>query len=71
MERELGMPQGNIWHGPIDWPFTTKEDEIGTWGVETGIDNILVCGSSARRGGGVSGISGHNAAMKVLECEKG
>jgi len=27
----------------------------------------LICGSSARRGGAVSGIAGHNAAMAALE----
>jgi phytoene dehydrogenase-like protein len=27
----------------------------------------LVCGAGARRGGAVSGIAGHNAAMAVLE----
>jgi phytoene dehydrogenase-like protein len=25
-----------------------------------------VCGAGARRGGGVSGVGGHNAAMAVL-----
>jgi phytoene dehydrogenase-like protein len=28
---------------------------------------LLICGSGARRGGAVSGIAGHNAAMAVLE----
>jgi phytoene dehydrogenase-like protein len=28
---------------------------------------VFLCGSSAHRGGAVSGIPGHNAAMKVLE----
>jgi Phytoene dehydrogenase and related proteins len=36
------------------------------WGVETEFDNVFLCGSSAQRGGAVSGIPGHNAAMKVL-----
>jgi phytoene dehydrogenase-like protein len=27
---------------------------------------VLLCGSGAVRGGAVSGIAGHNAAMKVL-----
>jgi phytoene dehydrogenase-like protein len=27
---------------------------------------VLLCGAGARRGGGVSGIPGHNAAMAVL-----
>ncbi|MGC0369798.1 phytoene desaturase family protein [Microbacterium sp. SLBN-111] len=37
------------------------------WGVETGHARVLVCGSSARRGGAVSGIGGQNAAMAALE----
>jgi phytoene dehydrogenase-like protein len=35
--------------------------------VASGYDRILLCGSGARRGGAVSGIGGHNAAMAVLE----
>jgi len=31
---------------------------------------VFFCGSSAMRGGAVSGIPGHNAAMKVLEIVK-
>jgi phytoene dehydrogenase-like protein len=38
----------------------------GAWGVETDVANLFVCGAGARRGGGVSGIGGHNAAMAVL-----
>lgn len=37
------------------------------WGVETEHRRILICGSSARRGGAVSGIGGQNAAMAALE----
>lgn len=40
--------------------------EPGAWGVETDVANLFVCGAGARRGGGVSGIGGHNAAMAVL-----
>jgi phytoene dehydrogenase-like protein len=38
------------------------------WGVATDIDNLLICGAGARRGGAVSGIGGHNAAQAVLEA---
>jgi phytoene dehydrogenase-like protein len=38
--------------------------------VETEWENVFLCGSSAHRGGAVSGIPGHNAAMKVLELVK-
>ena len=66
LERELRMPRGNIFHGDLAWPFADDPDEVGRWGVETDDPAILVCGSGARRGGGVSGVPGHNAAMAVL-----
>ncbi|WP_028061967.1 phytoene desaturase family protein [Solirubrobacter soli] len=66
LEAELALPGGNIFHRDLLWPFAEEDGEVGTWGVETAYDNVLVCGAGARRGGGVSGIPGHNAAMKVL-----
>ena len=66
LEASLGLPKGNIFHGNLTWPFAERDDEAGTWGVETKYENVLICGSSARRGGAVSGIPGHNAAMQVL-----
>jgi phytoene dehydrogenase-like protein len=69
LEAELGLPQGNIFHNNLTWPFTDDAAQVGTWGVETAYPNLFICGSGAARGGCVSGIPGHNAAMKVLECE--
>jgi phytoene dehydrogenase-like protein len=66
LEAEVGLPGGNIFHRDLQWPFAEDSSEVGTWGVETAYDNVLLCGAGARRGGGVSGIPGHNAAMKVL-----
>ncbi|MFD9703821.1 phytoene desaturase family protein [Lentzea sp. NPDC059081] len=67
LEEELGLPGGNIFHGELDWPFAESEAEVGRWGVETEVGNVFVCGAGSRRGGGVSGIGGHNAAHAVLE----
>ena len=71
IEDALRMPGGNIFHGPLSWPFAEDDAELATpaqrWGVDSGYDRILLCGSGARRGGAVSGIGGHNAAMAVLE----
>ncbi|MGW4110072.1 phytoene desaturase family protein [Actinosynnema sp. NPDC004786] len=67
LESELGLPRGNIFHDELAWPFAEHEEEVGRWGVETDVANLFVCGAGARRGGGVSGIGGHNAAMAVLE----
>ncbi|MEB0002365.1 NAD(P)/FAD-dependent oxidoreductase [Cryobacterium sp. RTC2.1] len=73
LEHALAMPGGNIFHGPLEWPFLDDDAPRDTaaerWGVATRHPRILVCGAGARRGGGVSGIGGHNAAMAVLEAE--
>jgi len=66
LENELALPGGNIFHRDLAWPFAEDEAEVGAWGVETAHANVLVCGAGAKRGGGVSGIPGHNAAMAVL-----
>ncbi|RZQ64851.1 phytoene desaturase family protein [Amycolatopsis suaedae] len=66
LEDDLALPAGHIFHGDLSWPYATDDDAVGTWGVETAHERILLCGSGAARGGGVSGIPGHNAAMAVL-----
>jgi phytoene dehydrogenase-like protein len=66
IEQELGMPGGHIFHRDLSWPWAESDSEVGTWGVETPHDRIMICGAGARRGGAVSGIPGHNAAMAVL-----
>lgn len=66
IEESLGMYHGNIFHDAPTFPFADRKEQAGTWGVETEFDNVFFCGSSAQRGGAVSGIPGHNAAMKVL-----
>ncbi|NVN50000.1 NAD(P)/FAD-dependent oxidoreductase [Mycolicibacterium hippocampi] len=71
LEDSLGMTNGNIFHGALTWPFAEDDEPLTTsaqrWGVATAHDRILLCGSGSRRGGAVSGIGGHNAAMAVLE----
>jgi phytoene dehydrogenase-like protein len=70
LEAELAMPGGHIFHRDLAWPFAESDEDVGRWGVETGIDNVWLCGAGARRGGGVSGIAGHNAARAVLAATK-
>lgn len=70
IEADLAMPGGHIFHGDLDWPWAPNRSRLDTpaqqWGVQTGADAVLLCGSGARRGGAVSGIGGHNAAQAVL-----
>src|SRR5437867_1377003 len=70
IENSLGMYHGNIFQDSPTWPFATKKEQVGKWGVETDWENVFLCGSSALRGGAVSGIPGHNASRKVLEVTR-
>ena len=71
VETELAMPGGHMFHGPLAWPWAPDTAVFDTparrWGVQTPIRNVLLCGAGAVRGGVVSGIGGHNAAMALLE----
>ena len=69
LERDLGLPGGHIFHRALAWPYA--QEGTGRWGVETRHANVLLCGAGAVRGGGVSGVPGHNAAMAVLESGGG
>ncbi len=72
LEQTLRLPGGSIFHGPLDWPWADDDADLATpaqrWGVATEHDRVLLAGSGARRGGAVSGIAGHNAAMAVIEA---
>ncbi|MFE3323518.1 phytoene desaturase family protein [Streptomyces sp. NPDC059176] len=64
LERDLRLPGGHIFHRDLSFPYA--DGATGRWGVETARANVLLCGAGAVRGGGVSGVPGHNAAMAAL-----
>lgn len=70
LEKELDLDLGNIFHNTLSWFFTDEESQFGTWGVETDIPGIYRAGSSAHRGGAVSGIPGRCTAMAILDRNK-
>jgi len=65
IEQAIALPRGNIFHKDLSMPFR-EDGSKASWGVETDDPRIFICGAGAIRGGGVSGIPGHNAAMAVL-----
>jgi phytoene dehydrogenase-like protein len=75
LEDALGMIGGDIFHGSLSWPWAEDDEPLDSpaarWGVATPHARVLLCGSGARRGGAVSGIGGHNAAMAALELLRG
>lgn len=72
LESSLAMPGGHIFHGDLAWPWATGRAQLATpaqrWGVDTDVPNVVIAGAGARRGGAVSGIGGHNAAMAILDA---
>jgi phytoene dehydrogenase-like protein len=68
LEEAIGLPRGNIFHRDLDFPFIEDHEatDLPQWGSETDDPHIFIAGAGARRGGGVSGIPGHNAAASVL-----
>ena len=70
LERDVDLDLGNIFHNALSWFFTDDPEQVGKWGVETHHPRIFRAGSSAIRGGAVSGIPGRNAAMCVLELDR-
>jgi phytoene dehydrogenase-like protein len=67
LEATLDLDQGNIFHKSPSWFFTEDVAAAGTWGVETAWPQIYRAGSSALRGGAISGIPGRNAAMCIFD----
>lgn len=66
LEAEIDLPRGNIFHADLTFPWKSDEETI-RWGSETSSPRIFLAGAGARRGGGVSGIAGQNAARAALE----
>lgn len=69
LEKDVFLPRGNIFHRDLDFPFlegAAADPRQPLWGAETDDPHLYLAGAGARRGGGVSGIAGHNAAMALL-----
>lgn len=70
IEESVGLPRGHIFHEDLQWPFAEAMSEIGTWGTETDQPRLFLASSAAKRGGGVSAITGRNAAMALLQSRE-
>jgi len=67
LEREFGLPGGDIYHGALtpDQLFAARP-VLGHGDYRTPVRGLYLCGAGAHPGGGVSGIPGHNAAREML-----
>ncbi len=67
LERIYALPQGHIFHGEmtLDQIFF-KRPVSGYADYRSPIKGLYQCGSGTHPGGGVMGMSGHNAAREIL-----
>ncbi|MEV0899221.1 NAD(P)/FAD-dependent oxidoreductase [Actinoplanes sp. NPDC049802] len=73
LERVIGLPGGNLYHGvmsPLD--LFAGRPVAGLPDYHTPVPRLYLCGSGTRPGGGVFGVPGRNASDVVLrELEDG
>jgi|ECHnycMinimDraft_1075156.scaffolds.fasta_scaffold00274_14 Phytoene dehydrogenase and related proteins len=72
LEERFGLPNGQIFQidMSLDQLYNLRPlKELSRY--STHIQNLYLCSSSTHPGGGVSGIPGYNAAMKILKDYRG
>ncbi|MBN3459730.1 NAD(P)/FAD-dependent oxidoreductase [Mycobacterium sp. DSM 3803] len=67
LEREYGLPGGNIFHGALTLSQLFESRPARGYGsYRSPIRGLYLCGSGAHPGGGVTGAPGHNSARAVI-----
>jgi phytoene dehydrogenase-like protein len=67
LERELGLVDGDIFHGTLslDQLFSARP-VLGNADYRMPVRGLYLCGAGAHPGGGVTGLPGRNAAREIL-----
>lgn len=68
LEREFGLPRGDIFHGRLSpEQLFSARPALGLAQYRMPVSGLYLCGSGAHPGGGVSGLPGYNAAREILK----
>ena len=67
LERRFGLPDGDIFHGQLtlDQLYSARP-VLGYADYRMPLKGLYLCGAGAHPGGGVTGLPGHNAAIKIV-----
>jgi phytoene dehydrogenase-like protein len=69
LEQTWGLTEGDLNHGQLILDQIFFMRPIPGWSDHrTPIDGLYLCGSGVHGGGGISGVSGRNAAKRVLQA---
>jgi phytoene dehydrogenase-like protein len=72
LEQQWGLTEGDLNHGQLILDQLFFMRPMPGWSDHrTPIDGLYLCGSGVHGGGGVSGVSGRNAARVVLQSKSG
>jgi phytoene dehydrogenase-like protein len=67
LEREYGLPEGNLNHGEMTLDQFFHMRPVPGWaGYRTPVEGVYLCGSGTHPGGSVTGLPGRNAARTIL-----
>ncbi len=67
IEEIVALPQGHIFQGELSMDQLFFQRPVPHWAdYRTPIHGLYICGASSHPGGGVSGITGYNAAREIL-----
>ena len=71
IEQTFNVTGGHWHHGEltIDQSFMMRPVH-GTAQYNTPVEGLFLCGAAAHPGGGITGLTGHNAARRVLEMAR-
>jgi len=68
LERELGLVDGDIFHGRLSLEQLFSARPLLGYGDYRGaVRGLYLCGSGTHPGGGVTGAPGHNSAREILK----
>jgi phytoene dehydrogenase-like protein len=72
LEAVFGLPQGHIFHGELSLDQLFFFRPVPGWAnYRSPVRGLYQCGSATHPGGGVMGVSGHNAAREILRDWRG
>jgi phytoene dehydrogenase-like protein len=72
LEREWGLTEGNIFQGELTPDQLFFARPVPGWAqYTTPIRHLWMCGSATHPGGGVMGAPGRNAALRILNSDRG
>jgi phytoene dehydrogenase-like protein len=67
LERRLGLPEGDIYHGQMGLDqLLVLRPVPGSARYRTPVEQLFLCGAGSHPGGGVTGAPGYNAAREVI-----